>query len=64
MTTLELHLPDELASKAERLAKENGVPLDELLLQCLQEKLARDDQFASATRYVLHKNAELYERLS
>jgi predicted transcriptional regulator len=64
MTTLELHLPDELASKAQRLAKENGVPLDELLVQCLEEKLARDEQFASAARIVLAKNAELYERLS
>lgn len=64
MTTVEVHLPDDVASRAQRLAEEKGVSLDDLLLRSLEEKLARDEQFEAAAAYVLAKNAELYRRLS
>lgn len=64
MTTLEVQLPDDLASRIERAAETRGVSVDELVRLSVQEKLARDDQFAEAARLVLSKNAELYERLS
>jgi glutamyl-tRNA reductase len=64
MKTLEIQVPDDVASKIERAAEEKGVSLDELVRLSLEEKLARDEQFEDAARLVLAKNAELYERLS
>ena len=64
MKTLEIHIPDEVATRVERAATEKGVSLDELVRLSLEEKLARDEQFEEAARHVLSKNAELYERLS
>ena len=46
------------------MADEKGLSLDELVSRSIQEKLARDEEFAKAARAVLEKNAELYERLS
>lgn len=64
MKTLEIHVPDEVASKLEAAAHDRGVSIDELVRTSLEEKLARDAAFDSASRYVLDKNAELYRRLS
>jgi hypothetical protein len=64
MKTLEIQVPDEVASKIERAAEEKGVSLDELVRLSVEEKLARDEQFQAAARDVRAKNAELYERLS
>ncbi len=64
MKTLEIHVPDDVASRVEQAAHEKGVSLDELVRVSLEEKLARDQQFEEAARYVLAKNSELYERLS
>lgn len=64
MATIEVHLPDEVATAALRAAEKKGLSLDELMLRSLQEKLARDDQFEDSARYVLAKNADLYDRLS
>lgn len=64
MKTLEIHVPDDVASRVEQAAQEKGVSLDELVRVSLEEKLARDEQFEAAARYVLIKNSELYERLS
>lgn len=64
MATIEVHLPDEVATEALRAAEKKGLSLDELMLRSLQEKLARDDQFEESARYVLAKNADLYDRLS
>ncbi|HYK03829.1 MAG TPA: DNA-binding protein [Thermoanaerobaculia bacterium] len=59
-----MHVPDDVASRVEHAAQEKGVSLDELVRVSLEEKLARDQQFEAAARYVLAKNAEIYERLS
>jgi Arc/MetJ-type ribon-helix-helix transcriptional regulator len=64
MKTLEIHVPDEVASKIERAAEEKGVSLDELVRRSVEETLARDEQFEIAAQHVLAKNAALYERLS
>ncbi|HEY0155821.1 MAG TPA: CopG family transcriptional regulator [Thermoanaerobaculia bacterium] len=64
MKTLELHLPDDVATRLERAAREQGVSLEELIRRSVDEKLARDAEFASAADYVLAKNSDLYERLS
>ncbi len=64
MKTLELEVPDELASKIENAAKERGVSVGELLQTSIVETLLRDAHFDAAARHVLHKNAELYRRLA
>jgi len=64
MKTLEIHVPDDVADRLEQSAQGKGVSLDELVRVSLEEKLARDEQFEAAARYVLTKNSELYERLS
>lgn len=64
MKTLEIHMPDDVASKIERAAEKKGLSLEELVRVSVEEKLARDEQFEAAARHVLGKNIELYERLS
>jgi len=62
--TLEVTLPDEVAAKAQQIAIEKGVSVEELVRSSLLEKLERDAAFENAASHVLSKNAELYERLS
>lgn len=64
MRTLELHVPDDVATKVETIARQRGVTVEELLRASLDEKLARDAEFEDAVRAVLAENAELYKRLA
>jgi antitoxin component of RelBE/YafQ-DinJ toxin-antitoxin module len=64
MRTLELQVPDEVASKAEAVANKHGVTIEELLRASLDEKLSRDAELEIAVRDVLVENAELYKRLA
>jgi predicted transcriptional regulator len=64
MKTLEIHVADEIASRLERAAEARGLSAEEIVRISLEEKLARDDDFEAATRYVLAKSAELYRRLA
>jgi len=64
MKTLEIHLPEEIASKIESAANDRGISIDQLLQASVEEKIERDAQFESAAGRVLEKNAELYRRLS
>ena len=65
MNTLELHLPEQTASKLEEASVRLSLSPEELLLISLEEKLAQlDAQFQRASDYVLEKNAELYKRLA
>jgi len=64
MKTLEIHLPEEIASKIENAANDLGISIDQLLQASVEEKIERDAQFESAAGRVLEKNAELYRRLS
>jgi hypothetical protein len=63
MKTLELLVPEEVASRIERAAFDRGVSVEELVRTSVEEKLARDAEFEHATATVLAKNAELYRRL-
>jgi hypothetical protein len=38
--------------------------LSEYLVLSVEEKLARDENFEAAAKYVIEKNAELYRRLA
>jgi hypothetical protein len=64
MKTLEIHVPDEVASKIEQAANHLGISIEELLRASFEEKIQRDAQFENAAARVLEKNAELYRRLS
>lgn len=64
MKTLEIHVPDEIASKIEQAANDLGISIDQLLQASVEEKMQRDSQFETAAGRVLQKNAELYRRLS
>ena len=64
MKTLEVRVPDDIASKIERAAHDRGLSVEELLRSSVEEKLARDAEFEDAASRVLAKNAELYKRLS
>jgi hypothetical protein len=64
MKTLEIHIPDEIASKIEQAADHLGISIDQLLQESVEEKIERDAQFERAAGRVLEKNAELYRRLS
>ncbi|MCU1348470.1 MAG: hypothetical protein JWO56_1500 [Acidobacteria bacterium] len=64
MKTLEIHVPDEIASKIERAARERGISVEQLLQASVEEKIQRDAQFEAVAARVLEKNAELYRRLS
>ena len=65
MKQLTLTLPDEIAKQLKDASEKIGVKPEELLLVSLQEKLEKlDPDFTKAMRYVLNKNADLYERLA
>lgn len=61
---VEVDLPDDLASRAEQAAMEQGVSVEQLVRLSVEEKIQRDTQFEAAASKVIEKNAELYRRLS
>jgi hypothetical protein len=61
---VEIQLPDDLVSKVEQAALEQGVSFEQLVCSSVEEKIQRDSQFETAVGKVLEKNAELYRRLS
>jgi len=64
MKTLELLVPEDVASRIARAASDRGVSIEELVRTSVEEKLARDAEFERATGAILKKNAELYKRLA
>jgi len=65
MKTLEVHLPEETASKLENAAERLSLSPEQLLLLSIEEKLSQlDEEFHDATAEVLQKNADLYRRLA
>lgn len=64
MKTIEVHVSEVIAERMEAAAVSRGISADELVRQSIEEKLERDAAFEVAAKYVLSKNAELYERLS
>ena len=61
---VEIQLPDDLVSKVEQAASEQGISVEQLVRVSVEEKIQRDSQFEAAVDKVLEKNAELYRRLS
>lgn len=61
---VEIQLPDDLLSKVEQAASEQGISVEQLVRASVEEKIQRDAQFEAAIGRVLEKNSELYRRLS
>ena len=64
MKTIEVHVSEMIAERIEAAAVSRGITTVEFIRQSIEEKLERDAAFEVATKYVLSKNAGLYERLS
>ena len=65
METLEITLKGQTATRLEAAAESLGLTPLQLLEISIEEKSARlDKDFLDAAKYVLKKNAELYDRLS
>ena len=65
MTTLTIALSDDPFPRLTELARDAGIPPEDLLNASVVEWLARpNDEFAQVAAYVLKNNAELYRRLA
>jgi hypothetical protein len=65
MKVLVLQLPEQTASKLEEAAKSLSVSPEQLSILSIEEKLAQiEKEFRRSAEYALHKNADLYRRLS
>lgn len=65
MQTLEIELPDQIATRLLELSQRLGVTPECLLQISAEEMLARlDEDFVAVASYILSKNAELYRRLA
>lgn len=65
MQTLEIELPDQIATKLLELSQRLGITPECLLQIGAEEILTRlDEDFVAVAGYILSKNAELYRRLA
>jgi predicted transcriptional regulator len=65
MTTITITLPEDRLQKLREIANRFRVAPEELVRASVEELLARPEEgFRHALEYVLHKNAELYQRLA
>jgi hypothetical protein len=64
MSTVTFQIEEDKAERLAEAARARGVAVEELLRQLTDDFLARKESFASAAKYVLEKNAELYRRLA
>lgn len=63
--TIEVQLPEQTASKLEKVGQRVSVSAEDLLVLSVEENLAQlDEEFRSSADYVLQKNADLYGRLA
>jgi antitoxin FitA len=65
MKVFKLQLPEQIASKLQEAAERLSVSPEQLSILSIEEKLAQlANEFGRSAEYVLHKNAELYRRVS
>ena len=65
MKVLKLQLSEQTASKLQEAAERLRVSPEQLSILSIEEKLAQlANEFGRSAEYVLHKNADLYRRLS
>jgi antitoxin FitA len=64
MSTVIFQIEDKKAEMLNEAARERGISVEELLQQIAEDFLSRKQGFEAAAKYVLRKNAELYQRLA
>jgi predicted transcriptional regulator len=65
MSTLTITLPDDRLTKLKEIATRFNVTPEDLARISIEELLTRPEEaFQRAADYILHKNAELYQRLA
>lgn len=65
MNTITITLPDERLQQLTEMAHRFKIAPEELVRASVEELLNRSEEdFRKAMRYVLNKNAELYQRLA
>ena len=65
MKVLELQLSESTFSRLQEAAERLSVSPEQLSILSIEEKLAQlANEFGRSAEYVLHKNAELYRRVS
>jgi antitoxin FitA len=65
MASITIDIPDNQLQKLQNLAKVHGVSPEALLRASLEDWLSSPkSEFSHAAKYVLKKNAELYDRLA
>lgn len=65
MAMYKIELSDKDAERVDTLAKQLGIPPEEVLSRGIAEWLARPkNDFIEAADYVIEKNSNLYHRLS
>jgi antitoxin FitA len=65
MKVLGLQLPEPTVSRLQEGAERLNISPEQLSILSIEEKLVQlEDEFHRYAEYVLHKNADLYRRLS
>ena len=65
MTTITITLPNDRFRVLEKMSKRLNLAPEELARLSVEELISRpDESFQDAMKYVLEKNAELYQRLA
>jgi hypothetical protein len=65
MNSITISLPETQLAKLEELAGRLGISTDELVRFTIEDLLHQpDDAFEKASKYVLEKNQDLYQRLA
>lgn len=64
MSTLTFQIEDGKAAQLADAAQAQGIQIEELLRRITEDFLSRKENFEDAAKYVLQKNAELYQRLA
>jgi predicted transcriptional regulator len=65
MTKITINLPDDQLQQLKEIATRFRVAPEELVRASVEDMLTRpEEEFRRALDYVLHKNAELYQRLA
>ena len=65
MTAIKINLPNDRFRALEKMSKRLNLAPEELARLSIEELISRpDESFQDAMKYVLKKNAELYQRLA
>ena len=65
MTTLTITLTDDRLTKLREIADRFNIASEDLARVSIEELFTRpEESFQGAADYILHKNAELYQRLT